>query len=127
MANPSDLWAGGVTENPSAGFVNSLIATTAGSILYGVDGYSNAAGTRYLMVFNSTTVPSNGTVLPRHVFSIAATSPFSFILPPVGSYYSAGITCVISTTVLSGTNVNLTIDTGSTTFINVQSAAEYGE
>jgi len=69
---------------PSAG----LVADSAGN-LYGVSGYIGAAG--FIMLFNSTTVPSNGSVTPVAWAYVPAAGSWSMDWGNTPQYFSTGI------------------------------------
>lgn len=123
MADLYDVYAQGSKGVSTNGFANSLIANAAGqSIFYGCDGYNNSATPKFLMVFDSATVPANGT-FPiankplRHIFPMPANSTFS-----AGAAFAAGEGIYINglVAVVSTTAASLTIDTAGTSFISIQ-------
>lgn len=74
----------------------SLIAKASAGNLYGYEVVAGASA-GYLMVFDSATVPADGTVAPRRVHAIAANASLSRSFnPPIRC--ANGITLVFSTT-----------------------------
>lgn len=73
-----------------------LIAKASAGNLYGYEVVAGASA-GYLMLFDSTTVPADGTVTPKKVHAIAANASLSRSLnPPIR--FSTGIVAVFSTT-----------------------------
>lgn len=77
---------------------NFLQATTVTSILYAISMFNGSAGLLYLMVFDSATVPADGTVSPKLIVPVAAgaavPNPMSF----GGTHFFNGICAVASST-----------------------------
>lgn len=128
MAHIGDLWASGAAKisSGSAG-VNDLIVSTVQSVYYGADGYNGNAGTVFVMIFDSATLPANGTVTPVHVISVPTLSNWAHGTSSFGEHFSNGIVIAVSTTGLSTGNWTLTLDAGGDQFIACDFAKEYGQ
>lgn len=86
----------------SAGTVASAVIKTTQSRLHWISPYNNNAATRYLMVFDATAVPVNGTA-PLFMFPIAANSApqKELAFPPDGLLCRNGLVVAISTTAVT--------------------------
>lgn len=75
-----------------------VLKNSSGS-MYGFSVFNAGAATAYVMVFNSSTAPSNGTVTPVHQYPVNATSSVAVAWGPPGQEdYSQGITICLSST-----------------------------
>lgn len=120
MPNLYDLYAQGSAQASTNGFANSLIAFAGQVVLYGVEVYNNSATPKYLMVFDSATVPADGTfpiagAQLTKLIALAANTHTAVAVTGGGENYQKGIAIVVSTTPGS-----LTIDTAATTFIDAE-------
>jgi hypothetical protein len=97
------LAAGLPINSTSNKYENSRIVKSGKTTLFGLSGFSSNAGSQFIQLHDSSTVPSNGAV-PVLVISVAATTNFSvaYVLP--GRFFARG--CVI---VNSSTGPTLTI------------------
>jgi hypothetical protein len=73
----------------------AIIKASAGR-LYVLYGYNSNANTRYIHIFNSTTVPGAGTG-PSICLPVPGGSSFSLNLSPYGKYFATGISVANST------------------------------
>lgn len=94
---PTTLAAAAVPSSAqTAVAAGSLIAKASSGNVYGYEVCAGASA-GYLMLFDSATVPADGTVAPRRVHAIAANASLSRSFnPPIRC--PAGITLVFSTT-----------------------------
>lgn len=76
--------------------------------LISVDGFNNAVATRYIMLFNGTAVPANGTVPYVTPIAVSTGANFSFTMPGGRLSFPTGIVWASSTTATS-----LTITVGA--------------
>lgn len=87
----------GATRISSTFFeVGKVIKTSAGTLV-SLTGSTTAVTDQYIQLFNSTTVPANGTA-PITYFTLPAGSDFSFDLPITGMPFTTGISVSNSTT-----------------------------
>lgn len=93
---PSASALSGVAPAATPVAAASLVAKASPGNLYGYN-VTSAASAGYVMIFNSTTVPADGTVTPAMCLPLAANTgaDMSYTTP---EYYSAGVTFVFSTT-----------------------------
>jgi len=82
---------------------------------FSVSGMNTSASDQYIMVFDSATVPANGTVTPVAVLLASAGYQFSFNWNG-GRSFSNGIAVCNSTTLVSGGNVTKTIGSADCLF-----------
>lgn len=95
-AAPSSSVGAAPSSGQTAVAAGSLILKASAGNLYGYDVCSGASA-GYLMVFDSATVPADGTVTPKRVHAIAANASLSRSFnPPIRC--ASGITLVFSTT-----------------------------
>lgn len=131
MANIFDITANGVLKYSSAALENSKVIAANQAVLYGFDG-RNADGTnaKWIMVFDSATLPANGAipvicigVPPAGSGASASNGNFFYGDAIYGESFTKGIVIAASTTDLSS---GLTVDTGSKTLFHVQYSNETG-
>ena len=72
-----------------------VLKASAGNLIT-LSGY-NSGGAQFIQLFNSTTVPANGTA-PVAVFAVAATSNFYYTFPIMGVPFTTGIAVSNSST-----------------------------
>lgn len=95
-AAPTSVAAAGVTPVGTTVAASNVVVKGTPGNLYGFDAASGASA-GYVMVFNATSLPANGTVTPLKVYNIAANSSMSITYnPPL--VCSTGITLGFSTT-----------------------------
>ena len=81
-------------SSTSATAVNPLVAKAFGGNLYSFDVVGGSAG--FIMVFDSTTAPSNGAVTPKFCANVLAGGYYSRTFP-IPLVFGTGITLVYST------------------------------
>lgn len=86
-----------LTNSNSAGLVSSLVIKASAGNLYMLNGYNNAAGSQFIQIHNTASVPGNGSV-PILTFAVPANSNFSFDWGVYGRRFSTGITVTNSST-----------------------------
>jgi hypothetical protein len=85
------------------GYANALVVKTGPGKLYGFTAYSSNAAAQFILVFDATAVPANGTA-PAVVFTVAGTSNLGVSWADVGRTFNTG--CVLAN---SSTGPTLTI------------------
>lgn len=97
FAQPSNLAAYGVTPVTTATAASSKLIKTGAGNLYGFEVVTGASA-GYVMLFNATTLPANGTVTPFKVFGQVAANATVAVLfnPPI--HFTTGMTIGFSTT-----------------------------
>lgn len=93
---PNSLATSAPTSTQTATATGSLIAKASAGNCYGFNAVSGASA-GYLMLFDSTTVPADGTVTPKKVYVMAANSSLGLHWD-VPRRFGTGITAVFSTT-----------------------------
>lgn len=78
--------------------VTSVVGKASAGTLYQVYGYNGNAATRYIHIFNATSLPANGTAPTLAPFAVLAGQWFSLDLTPFGAYFATGIVVANSTT-----------------------------
>lgn len=96
VSTPSGAASSALTTQATSTVAGFLILKASAGNLYGYNIVTGASA-GYLMIFDSATVPADGTVTPKKVIAIAANTSVErgFNLPIV---FSTGITLVFSTT-----------------------------
>jgi hypothetical protein len=84
-------------NSPSTALEASRVIKASPGVLYGLSGYNGNAGTRYIQLFNSTTVPAD-TAVPVLALPVAAGAAFNFDFGPYGMGFSVGIVACNSST-----------------------------
>lgn len=84
------------TSVQTAVAAGSLIAKTAAGNCYGFN-VAAGASAGFLLLFDSTTVPADGTVTPKKVYAVAANATLS-VHWDIPRRFGTGITAVFSTT-----------------------------
>lgn len=87
----------GATRISSTVFEGSKVLKAGAGTLVSLTGSTTAVTDQYIQLFNSTTVPANGTA-PITYFTLPAGSDFSYDLPITGMPFTVGITVSNSTT-----------------------------
>lgn len=104
---------------------NFLTISTVQSILYGLNVFNGSAGTIYLMLFDATTVPADGTVSPKEIMAIAAGTGITYPAREGGDHYNNGIIAVASTTWgTAGGNLTKTISATASCFFSAEWAID---
>jgi hypothetical protein len=84
---------------PSAGFVASAVLKTGPGRLTYLQLYNNNASTRYVMLFDATALPANGTN-PLVMQGVGATQSIAkeLAFPPEGLIFNSGLVIALSST-----------------------------
>jgi hypothetical protein len=93
--SPSATAAAGTTNARTTVAASSLIAKASAGNLYQYN-VTSGASAGYVLIYNSATVPADGTVTPVRCIPLAANTGIE--VPLRGSYHSAGIVLAFSTT-----------------------------
>lgn len=95
-STPNSLATSASTSSQTAVAAGSLIAKASAGNCYGFNVVAGASA-GYLLLFDSTTVPADGTVTPKKAYVVAANASLSvsFDIP---RRFGTGITAVFSTT-----------------------------
>ena len=124
ISNPGQ-YAGAGDTNVAPTLVNDIIIAAApphGIILYGFDGRNTDSSAKWIMVFDSATLPANGTA-PLHCIGVppagtttsAGMGNFGFTTASIyGEKFRNGIVVAVSTS-----DVTLTIDSATKTILCV--------
>lgn len=132
MALISELAAAGTARYSSTAVENSHVVVGHQAVLYAFDGRNTDASNAYwIMVFDATALPANGTVPiicvgvpPKGTGANAEAGNFGYESGcTFGEQFKLGIVIAASTT---DADSGLTVATGSTTFFHVQWASEDG-
>ncbi len=75
---------------------NRVIKNSAG-VLFSIVGYNSKSSTQFIQLHNATALPSD-TAVPVVIFSVPASSNFSFSSDKFGRYFSTGIVVCNSST-----------------------------
>ncbi len=97
----------------SAGEYQGAVKTTPGTFFW-MYGFNRGASDRFLMLFNLSSVPSDGTAPWMTPIPIISLQPFSFEMPR-GRNFSTGLVWAVSTT-----GDTLTKDTGATVHLTTE-------
>jgi len=84
-------------NNPSAALEASRVIKASLGVLYGLSGYNANAATRYIQLFDSTTVPVDGAV-PVFTIPVATGQPYSIDFGVYGMGFKTGIAVCSSST-----------------------------
>lgn len=93
---PTDLASAAVPNVATTVVASSLVLKATAGNLYDFS-VTAGASAGYLMIFNATTAPADGTVTPAVVLAIAANASIGFTYP-YPKRFTTGITMVFSTT-----------------------------
>jgi len=93
---PSSSTAAGIAQAATSAVASALVLKGSAGNLYSVD-ITTGASAGYLMVFNATSAPADGTVTPLICTPVAANTGIRYTATPP-AVFSTGITAVFSTT-----------------------------
>lgn len=94
---PSGSSGGAIVPVSSASATNSLVIKASAGNLYGVYAVNTTATNGFLLVFNATSAPADGAVVPLACVSLAGNSTASIAYDgSAPARYGAGITAVLS-------------------------------
>lgn len=94
--------AGAATINSTVFETGHILKASAGTLV-SLMGHTTAASTQYIQLFNSTTIPADGTA-PRMMLTLPASSDFSVDLPITGMPFTTGISVSNSSTTSTKTS-----------------------
>jgi hypothetical protein len=100
-APPSDS-TNATTRSSSIALEASRVIKASSGRLQCITVTTNKASDQYLQIFNSTTVPADGTA-PIYVYKLPADSTIVIDVSPIGVYFSTGISVSNSTTLATKT------------------------
>ena len=86
----------------STAYVASAVVKASAGVLMGLSGYNSRTSEQFIQIFDSATVPANGTA-PAIVFRVGPESNFSLDLGERGRYMADGIAWSNSSTVATKT------------------------
>jgi hypothetical protein len=78
-------------------YATSLVGKASAGVLYRITGYNSLASAQFIQVHAAASLPANGAV-PILIFSVPASSNFSFDMGFYGRYFATGILVCNSTT-----------------------------
>lgn len=85
------------TNATSTAYEASRVVKASAGTLYSVTGYNSKTSAQFIMVFNATSLPANGTAATV-MFTVPASSNFSYSADKFGRFFSIGITVANSST-----------------------------
>lgn len=86
-----------ITNVTNTAYAASLIIKASAGRLMGLQGYNSKASAQFIQIHDTATLPADGQV-PKIIFTVAATSNFSFDLGRFGRMFTTGITICNSST-----------------------------
>lgn len=92
--NPGDL---PLVYTSGSSYDDSAVITTSRARLTGCHGYMSGSSTQWIMLFDSATVPANGTAA-QVLIKVPPTSAFSFEPGERGRFFGSGISWAQSST-----------------------------
>lgn len=78
-------------------YATSLVVKAKGGVLYGFSGYNSKASAQFIQVHDAAALPADAAV-PKIIFQVSASSPFSFDAGRYGRYFPNGIVICNSST-----------------------------
>ena len=87
----------------SGALAASGVISAIRSYLFSIQGYNNNAGAQWIMLFNSTAVPADGTAPVMFPLRVQGQSNFILDLDMIGRFFATGIAWSNSTTVSTKT------------------------
>ena len=85
------------TNSTSTAYETNRIAKAGAGTLYSINGYNSKASAQFIQVHNTTSLPAD-TAVPVVIFTVPATSNFSYSADKFGRFMSTGITVCNSST-----------------------------
>lgn len=102
LAAPPSGSTNATTRSASTALEASRVIKASSGRLQCITATTNRTSDQYLQIFNSTTVPADGTA-PVYVYKLPADSTIVIDVSPIGVYFSTGISISNSTTLATKT------------------------
>jgi len=86
-----------VQSSASAEYEASRVVSTVRAALYGISGYNSKTSSQFIQVHDAAALPAD-TAIPKVIWSVPASSNFSYNVGSVGMLFSTGIVICNSST-----------------------------